>query len=71
MSPARIDGLALVLDQHRLAVEHDDELVLAFVPVALAGNAAGLEHDMADAEILEPAARARAGDNAASPSARR
>ena len=43
--------LALVLDQHRLAVEHDDELVLALVPVALAGDAARLEHDMADAEI--------------------
>jgi hypothetical protein len=52
-SPGRIKGLALVLDQHRLAVEHDDELVLLDVPVALAGYAAGLEHDMGDPEIAE------------------
>ena len=63
-------GLALVLDQHRLAFEHDDELVLALVPVALAGDAAGLEHDMADAEIGQARRPARSGDNGASPSAR-
>ena len=43
--------LAFVLDQHRLAFQHDDELVLALVPVALRGDPAGLERDVADAEI--------------------
>jgi hypothetical protein len=45
--------LSALLLQHRLAFEHDDELVLAFVPVALAGDSAGLEGDVADPEILQ------------------
>jgi len=40
-----------VLDQHPLAREHDDQLVLAVVPMALARPGAGLERDMARAEI--------------------
>ena len=45
--------LALLLDQHGLAVEDDDELVDALVPVALAGNTAGLEHDVADPNVAK------------------
>jgi hypothetical protein len=43
----------VVLDQHRLAFDHHQELVLAVVPVALARPGAGLERDVADAEIGE------------------
>jgi hypothetical protein len=35
------DGLALVLDEHELAFEHDEELVLVLVPVSLRGRRAG------------------------------
>ena len=49
MSPARITCLAVILDQHRLAREHHDQLVLALVPVALRRPGAGLQRDMADA----------------------
>src|SRR5207248_11392252 len=47
------DRASIVLDQHRLALEHDQELVLAIVPVALRRPGAGLQHDMADAEVGE------------------
>jgi len=52
--------MATVLDQHRLAGQHDHHLVLAFVPMALRGDAAGLQHDVAHAEILDPRRRREA-----------
>ena len=48
------DGLALVLDQHELAFEHDDELVLVLVPVPLRGRRAGLQPHEVDAELRQP-----------------
>ena len=50
-------GLALILDQHRLALQHDEELVDPFMPMALAGNPARIEHDMTDAKLGQPARR--------------
>ena len=62
LSPGRAvagaqDCFAAVLDQHRLPFQHHDELVLALVPVALAGDAAGLEDDVAYPEVGEPRGR--------------
>jgi hypothetical protein len=51
------NGPAIVLDQHRLAFEHDEQLILAIVPVALRRPGAGLEHDVAGAEIGQPGGR--------------
>src|SRR6185503_8945863 len=51
------DRAAVVLDQHRLARQHYQELVLAVVPVALRRPGAGLEHDVTDPEIGEAAGR--------------
>ena len=45
MSPGPQHGSAVVLDQHRLALEHHQQFVLALVPVALARPGAGLEPD--------------------------
>ena len=56
-SPGRSRVSAIVLDQHRLALEHHQELVLAVVPVALRRPGAGLEDDMADAEVGQPGGR--------------
>ena len=47
------DRLPAFLDEHRLAFQHDDKLVDAFVPVALARPGAWFEHAMADADIPE------------------
>ena len=41
-------------------VEHHQELVLAIVPVALRRPGAGLQHDMADAEVGQAAGRREA-----------
>jgi hypothetical protein len=57
--PRAKQGLAVVLDEHRFTVEHYDELVDPFVPVALAGDSARLEHDMADADIGQAAGRSQ------------
>jgi len=46
-------GFSLVLNEHCLAFEHDDELVLVLVPVTLAGDAARLERDVTDSEVAE------------------
>ena len=48
------DLLARVIDQHRLARQHHHQLVLAFVPVTLAGPGAGLQFHVARAKIAEP-----------------
>ena len=50
-------GLAIVLDQDRLARQHDQQLVLALVPVALARPGAGLQDDMAGAKSVSPLGR--------------
>src|SRR4030088_1310329 len=47
-------GLAVVLDQHQLAFEHIDELILGLMPMALRGGGAGLETGQVDAELIEP-----------------
>src|SRR5687768_3054110 len=47
--------LAIVLDQPRLAIEDDDELVDALVPVALARDPAGLDDTVGDTNVLESA----------------
>jgi hypothetical protein len=44
---------SLILDQDRFALEHDQKFILAVVPVALRRPGAGLEDDMADAEIRQ------------------
>ena len=54
------NGLAILFDQHRLAIEHYDEFVDTFVPVPLARPGAGLQYAMADADILEPGGLANA-----------
>ena len=48
------DRLALVLDEHELALEHDEELVLALVPVPLRRPGPGLQPHEIDAELSEP-----------------
>ena len=50
--------LALVLDQHRLAGEHDQQLVLASCQCRWLDQAPGSSVDMADAESVRPAAGA-------------
>src|SRR5262249_14534823 len=47
-------GLAAVLAQHHLALEHVDELVLVLVPVALRRGGARLEPREVHAELVEP-----------------
>src|SRR5689334_23337613 len=44
---------AIILYKHRFSREHHQKLVLAVVPVTLRRPCAGLEHDMAHAEISE------------------
>src|SRR3546814_16040791 len=44
---------AVILDQHGLAGQHDNELVFILMPVALGGRRAGRQDDLAGAEILE------------------
>ena len=43
--------VAEVVDQHRLPLDHDQQFVLPFVPVALRRPRPRLEDDMAGAEI--------------------
>jgi hypothetical protein len=45
--------LAVVLDQHHLALDDPDELVLGRVPVALAGPLAGRQAQQVDPELVE------------------
>jgi hypothetical protein len=48
------DRSAVVLDQHRLPFEHDEEFVLSIVPVPLRRPGAGLESHVTDPEVGEP-----------------
>ena len=50
-SPAPEDLLAIVGDQHHLALHDPDELVLGGVPVALARPLAGRQAQQVDAEL--------------------
>src|SRR3546814_18110776 len=45
---------SVILDQHRLAGDHHEHLVLAVVPVALRGPGTGFEHHVTRGEITEP-----------------
>src|SRR5262249_23226242 len=45
---------ALVLDQHDLTLEHEDELVLLLMPMAERGRCAWLQCGRIDAELIEP-----------------
>src|SRR5690348_6706733 len=47
------DSPAVILDEHRLAFDHHQELVLAVVPVPLRRPGARLQHDVAGAEVGE------------------
>ena len=47
--------LAVVVDQHGLSRQHHDELVLALMPVPLRRPRTGLERDVAEPEIGDPA----------------
>ena len=58
-------GFAIVLDQHRFACEHHQQFVEIGVPVPLARPGARLEHDVARAQMLEPAGRGEAAVAAA------
>jgi hypothetical protein len=49
--------LAAVLDQHRLAREDHDQLVLLGMPVALRRPRAGLQHDMRCAKVGQTGGR--------------
>ena len=51
-------SLALILHQHRLALQHNHELVRAFVPVTLTRPGARLEDDMADSDLRQSASLA-------------
>src|SRR5262249_14281187 len=46
-------GFAIVLEQHQLALEHVDELVLALMPMALGRLRAGRQARGIDAELVE------------------
>ena len=65
MSPGPSRVSPLILDQHRLALDHHQQFVLAFVPMALGRPGAGLQPDMARAEIAEAERRREAAIPAA------
>src|SRR3546814_5866819 len=44
-------GPAAIVDQNSFALQHDDELILCFMPVPLAGPCAGLQRDDVDAKV--------------------
>lgn len=44
---------AIVIDEYGLAEDHHEEFIFVLVPVALGGPSAGLQHDMAHAEIRQ------------------
>src|SRR3546814_17545306 len=46
-------GPAAIVDQNSFALQHDDELILCFMPVPLAGPCAGLQRDDVDAKVVQ------------------
>jgi hypothetical protein len=51
--------LSRILDQHCLACQHDQQLVLLPVPVSLRGVGIGLQHDMAGPQMSQPRHRSQ------------
>jgi hypothetical protein len=54
------DRFAAILDQHRLAFDHDDQFVFAVMPVALARPGSGLKADVTRTEIRQTSGRSKA-----------
>ena len=48
---------AIIIDEHRLTVDHHQKFILLFMPVALRRPCAGFEDNMANPKIGQPARR--------------